>query len=190
MHLILDQYIGNNEIELVESQSNGGIQRPQKHVQFVSEAEIMSSPKANDLRYGSNGNSPEHSNSNGSTPPPPPPPMNNITPQKRVMFSDLEFERSPHHHQSNGYGDHGGEMPHTPSVIGANEVYVDQRLKMKQKQQEQQQLANMFIEGEKLSFKDKMKLFAKQSGELINETDSKFKVSRKQREIESKFESK
>ncbi len=81
-------------------------------------------------------------------------------------------------------------MPQTPSVIGANEVYVDQRLKMKQKQQEQQQLANMFIEGEKLSFKDKMKLFAKQSGEFINETDSKFKVSKKQREIESKFESK
>jgi hypothetical protein len=182
------------EIELVESTSCSNLlsvsgNRPQKHVQFVSEAEIMS-PKMSQ-RFGSNGNSPEHSNegSNGSTPPPPPPPplpqpppsstTITTTPTKRVMFSDLDFE------SQNGHG------PQTPSVIGANEVYVDQRLKMKQKQQEQQQLASMYMEGEKLSFKDKMKLFAKQSGELINDqADMKFKVSKKQREIESKFETK
>ena len=178
-------------VKTVESGSNSNVNggRTQKHVQFVSEAEIMS-PKANGLRFGSNGNSPEQSNSNSSTPPPPPPlpPMTTTTPTKRVMFSDLEFERSTN---QNGYGTgSNGDMPHTPSVIGANEVYVDQRLKQKQKQQEQQQLASMFMEGEKLSFKDKMKLFAKQSGELINETDNKYKVSRKQREIESKFDSK
>jgi hypothetical protein len=203
-----------NEINLVESLSNSNLNgRPQKHVQFMSDAEMIISPTSkaninttmniingnvNNLRFGSNGNSPENSNSNGSTPPPPPPPLPPMasittTPQKRVMFSDLEFER-PHINNGHGGGGDGtdghGDIPKTPSVIGANEVYVDQRLKMKQKQQEQQQLANMFIEGEKLSFKDKMKLFAKQSGEFINETDSKFKVSKKQREIESKFDSK
>lgn len=188
----------NTEIELVESTScsnllNVGNNRPQKHVQFVSEAEIMS-PKMSQQRFGSNGNSPEHSNegSNGSTPPPPPPPpmimptyVVSTTPTKRVMFSDLDFENG------HGHGNNANQGPQTPSVIGANEVYVDQRLKMKQKQQEQQQLASMYMEGEKLSFKDKMKLFAKQSGELINDqADVKYKVSRKQREIESKFESK
>jgi hypothetical protein len=202
----LNGYQNNmEEINLVESLANGhGAQtKSQKHVQFMSDAEILMSPTSkaantNSLRFGSNGNSPEHSNSNGSTPPPPPPPPPmapiTTTPQKRVMFSDLEFERpihaSPNSNSHGGSNGHHHDTPQTPSVIGANEVYVDQRLKMKQKQQEQQQLANMFIEGEKLSFKDKMKLFAKQSGEFINETDSKFKVSKKQREIESKFESK
>lgn len=84
-------------------------------------------------------------------------------------------------------------MDNTPSVIGANEIYVDQRMKIKQQQQQQQQLAQMVIEGEKLSFKDKMRLFARQSGETVNglsDTDNRLKVSRKQREIESKFDSK
>lgn len=64
---------------------------------------------------------------------------------------------------------------------------------MKQQQQQQQQLAQMVIEGEKLSFKDKMRLFARQSGDSVNglsDSESRLKVSRKQREIESKFESK
>lgn len=44
------------------------------------------------------------------------------------------------------------------------------------------------MRGEKLSFKDKMKLFAKQSGENgLADADSKSKASKKQREIESKF---
>jgi hypothetical protein len=84
-----------------------------------------------------------------------------------------------------------GKTVDTPSVIGANEIYVDQRLKIKQ--QQQQQMAQMVIEGEKLSFKDKMRLFARQSGENTNglsDSENRLKVSRKQREIESKFESK
>ena len=112
---------------------------------------------------------------------------NNVTPQhqqKRVMFSEtskfLEFERIEDNNQV---------QPNTPCVIGANEIYVDQCLKQKQQQQPQQQMANMFIEGEKLSFKDKMKLFAMQSGEhLADNAENKFKNSKKQREIESKFE--
>lgn len=77
---------------------------------------------------------------------------------------------------------------------------MDQRLKIKQQQQQQQQMAQMVIEGEKLSFKDKMRLFARQAngGEMSsadrpNGGDSavdRLKVSRKQREIESKFENK
>ena len=100
------------------------------------------------------------------------------------MFSEtskfLEFERIEDNNQV---------QPNTPCVIGANEIYVDQRLKQKQQQQQQQQMANMFIEGEKLSFKDKMKLFAMQSGDhLADNAENKFKNSKKQREIESKFE--
>ncbi len=50
-------------------------------------------------------------------------------------------------------------------------------------------MANMFIGGEKLSFKDKMKLFAMQSGDhLADNAENKFKNSKKQRKIESKFE--
>ena len=75
-------------------------------------------------------------------------------------------------------------------MIGANEIYVDHRLKIKQ--QQQQQMAQLVIEGEKLSFKDKMRLFARQSGaENTNgDSENRPKASRKQREIESKIESK
>jgi hypothetical protein len=50
------------------------------------------------------------------------------------MFSEtskfLEFIRIEDNNQV---------QPNTPCVIGANEVYVDQRLKQKQQQQQQQQ---------------------------------------------------
>ena len=153
-----------------------------KHVQFMSEAQMLS-PKFNtppipstipgSLNKNTNSSNSSDQVNSSNTP---------VQQTKRVMFSDtsnfLEFER----HDANI------DMPHTPSVIGANEVYVDQRLKKKQ-QQMQQQLENV-VEGEKLSFKDKMRLFAKQSGEAGFEVDNKIKVSKKQREIESKFETK
>lgn len=111
----------------------------------------------------------------------------NTTSSSKLAFdfdrNMLDFQQQQHQQQQQ-------QAPHTPSVIGANEIYVDQRLKAKQQQQQQQQLANMVIEGEKLSFKDKMRLFAKQSGENAPDADNRLKVSRKQREIESKFESK
>ena len=67
-------------------------------------------------------------------------------------------------------------------------MYVDQRLKQKAEKDALQ--ANCpAVEGEKLSFKEKMKLFAKQAGEKnIYDQEHKFKISKKQREIESKFE--
>jgi len=157
--------------------------RPQKHVQFMNDTEILS-PKyiANGKQQStsSSSSSPEHKQQQQIQ-------DNNVTPQhqqKRVMFSEtskfLEFERIEDNNQV---------QPNTPCVIGANEIYVDQRLKQKQQQQQQQQMANMFIEGEKLSFKDKMKLFAMQSGDhLADNAENKFKNSKKQREIESKFE--
>ena len=176
----------NHHHQQQQMNTNG---KPQKHVQFMNEAEIMS-PKSilnmNGSKMNSNSNSSEQSsslsNSNPSTPPPLP---SQQPPQpKRVMFGDakfLEFERNDF-----GNDDYNGNMPSTPSVIGANEFYVDPRLKRQQLQQQPIQ----FVEGEKLSFKDKMKLFAKQSGEMTPEADTKLKVSKKQREIESKFESK
>ena len=168
--------------------------KPQKHVQFHDMSppgKSLSSSNLNNIMgnglYKSNTISSDELNSNSSQSPPPshapppipvqPPPAS--LPNKRVMFQNLDFE--PQNNMNN---------PPTPSVIGANEVYVDKRLKIKQQQQHEQQMANMFIEGEKLSFKDKMKLFAKQSGEISDMENNKFKVSRKQREIESKFESK
>ena len=159
--------------------------KPKKNVQFVCEAEVMS-PK-----FCSPPSSQQSSTSNLKASPPDQhvDSPQQQTPQKRVMFSEnnmnmgLDFES----HDSN---ENGNEMmPNTPCVIGANEIYVDQRLK--QKQEQQLQMANMIVEGEKLSFKDKMKLFAKQSGDnMLHDADNKFKVSKKQREIESKFDTK
>jgi hypothetical protein len=167
--------------------------RPQKHVQFMSESSppsvIISPSKSHQnglkLQQTSSSSSSDQLDSSPSTPPPPLP----TQPQpKRVMFSDtsklLEFDQDQ-------FGT-VGKNDNTPSVIGANEIYVDQRLKIKQQQQQQQQLAQMVIEGEKLSFKDKMRLFAKQSGGestgSLSDADTRLKVSRKQREIESKFD--
>jgi hypothetical protein len=80
-------------------------------------------------------------------------------------------------------------VANTPCVIGANEIYVDQRLKEKQARMLMDKDNVNKVEGEKLSFKEKMKLFAKQAGEQnVYDSEAKFKVSRKQREIESKFE--
>ena len=172
------QFDDSNHSDEHTSNQTSNNQRPQKHVQFMNETEIMS-PKYSSIAPNSNvkTTSPDQKQQ----------PDNNVTPpqqQKRVMFSEtskfLEFDRVEESNQI---------QPHTPCVIGANEIYVDQRLKQKQQQQQQQQMANMFVEGEKLSFKDKMKLFAMQSGEnLAENADNKFKVSKKQREIESKFE--
>lgn len=197
----------SNDMNGHQPTSNG---RVQKHVQFVSESEIIS-PKQNGMNgfnpmNGMNGNGNYSNNSspisqpvfdqhdlnvtppyqNGSNPPPLPSqqPPQQPNQAKRVVFSDAKFLEFDHHNGNNMNND----LPNTPSVIGANEVYVDQRLKMKQQQLQQQQMANMFVEGEKLSFKDKMKLFAKQAGDNSAETDTKIKVSKKQREIESKFE--
>lgn len=156
--------------------------RPQKHVQFMQESEMIS-PKSrheNGMKITSSSSSSDQLDSSPSTPPPlPAQPQPNHHP-KRVMFSDIEFESKDSKNDD--------IIHNTPSVIGANEVYVDQRLKAKLQQQQMQQNMLKDVEGEKLSFKDKMKLFAKQSGEnALADTEAKLKVSKKQREIESKF---
>ncbi|KOC65895.1 hypothetical protein WH47_12694, partial [Habropoda laboriosa] len=72
----------------------------------------------------------------------------------------------------------------TPGVIGAQEVYKDprqRRLAEKQKQQQNSQVGHV---PEKLSFKEKMKMFAMETGEDGTPRD-KVKISRAQREIDN-----
>jgi afadin len=70
----------------------------------------------------------------------------------------------------------------TPGVIGAQEVYRDPRMRRLAEQQQKQQAAAP--KPEKLTFKEKMKMFAMESGEVETPKD-KVKVSSKQREIET-----
>ena len=93
----------------------------------------------------------------------------------RSVVMDFEYESEEVNEQQ------------TPSVIGANEVYLDPRAKIQLKKQQQKMLEKESQEGEKLSFKDKMKLFAKEVGETTPDVNNKIKVSKKQREIESKL---
>merc|ERR1719150_1598545 len=70
---------------------------------------------------------------------------------------------------------------HTPSVIGAQEVYRDPRMRrMQQKQEEEKSTKTSSRDGAKLSFQEKMELFRKESG---NANRDKAKISKAQREI-------
>ena len=174
----------HTEIEV--NNTNTQLTRPKKNVQFVQEAEIMSpkfsSPPSSQMSSSSNLKSspPDHNDFITTTPP------NNNS--HRIILGEnnsdmgLKFEDNE--------DDYNNHLSNTPCVIGANEIYVDQRLKLKQ--EKEQLKANIAaVEGEKLSFKDKMKLFAKQAGQNdIYDSENKFKVSKKQREIESKFQTK
>ena len=95
--------------------------------------------------------------------------------QTRDVVMDFEYESEEVNEQQ------------TPSVIGANEIYLDPRARIQAKKQQQKMLEKESLEGEKLSFKDKMKLFAKEVGETTPDVNNKIKVSKKQREIESKL---
>lgn len=73
----------------------------------------------------------------------------------------------------------------TPGVIGAQEVYKDPRQKrLAEKQKQQQQNSQTGPVPEKLSFKEKMKMFAMETGEDGTPRD-KVKISRAQREIDN-----
>lgn len=73
----------------------------------------------------------------------------------------------------------------TPGVIGAQEVYKDPRQKrLAEKQKQQQQNSQVGPVPEKLSFKEKMKMFAMETGEDGTPRD-KVKISRAQREIDN-----
>ncbi|XP_063972660.1 afadin isoform X10 [Diachasmimorpha longicaudata] len=71
----------------------------------------------------------------------------------------------------------------TPGVIGAQEVYKDPRQKRLAEKQKQQ-LNSLGEVPEKLSFKEKMKMFAMETGEDGTPRD-KVKISRAQREIDN-----
>lgn len=71
----------------------------------------------------------------------------------------------------------------TPGVIGAQEVYRDPRTK-RLAEQAQQKNQNTSSVPEKLSFKEKMKMFAMETGEQGTPKD-KSKISRAQREIDN-----
>jgi afadin len=77
----------------------------------------------------------------------------------------------------------GGMGGNTPGVIGAQEVYRDPRWRRLAEQQQQKQTANT-PKPEKLTFKEKMKMFAMESGENLTPKD-KVKSSKAQREIET-----
>jgi len=72
---------------------------------------------------------------------------------------------------------------HTPSVIGAQEVYRDPRQKRMQQKAEEEKSSSTKRDGAKLSFQEKMQLFAKESGES-NGIRDKAKISKAQREID------
>jgi len=76
-----------------------------------------------------------------------------------------------------------GTTGHTPSVIGTQEVYRDPRQRMLHEKQEKKLSTERPPDGAKLSFKEKMKLFAQEVGE--NTPRDKAKISKAQREIDS-----
>ncbi|KZC07815.1 hypothetical protein WN55_09896, partial [Dufourea novaeangliae] len=81
----------------------------------------------------------------------------------------------------------GSSMPlqgNTPGVIGAQEVYKDPRQRRLAEKQKLQQNAPVGPVPEKLSFKEKMKMFAMETGEDGTPRD-KVKISRAQREIDN-----
>ncbi|XP_030761421.1 afadin isoform X2 [Sitophilus oryzae] len=71
----------------------------------------------------------------------------------------------------------------TPGVIGAQEVYRDPRARRLAEQQKKNQNENTPVP-EKLSFKEKMKMFAMETGEQGTPKD-KSKISRAQRDIDT-----
>lgn len=72
----------------------------------------------------------------------------------------------------------------TPGVIGAQEVYRDPRARRLAEQQ-QQKTTQLKTGPEKLSFQEKMRMFALESGEPATPQE-KSKISKAQREIELK----
>ncbi|XP_040583955.1 afadin [Lepeophtheirus salmonis] len=70
---------------------------------------------------------------------------------------------------------------HTPSVIGAQEVYRDPRTRRLQREQEEKAASARNPDGANLSFKEKMRLFAVEAGE--DTPKEKAKISRAQRNI-------
>uniref|UniRef100_A0A8D8LPY9 Afadin n=2 Tax=Cacopsylla melanoneura TaxID=428564 RepID=A0A8D8LPY9_9HEMI len=78
-----------------------------------------------------------------------------------------------------------GHFAGTPSVIGTQEIYKDPRQRRLAQQQQEKMLNNKTSQvPEKLSFKEKMKMFAMETGEDGTPRD-KVKISRAQRDIDN-----
>jgi len=75
----------------------------------------------------------------------------------------------------------------TPGVIGAQEVYNDPRQRIEAERMKSNQNQRLHVGPEKLSFQEKMKMFAKEAGQQ-DSPKNKSKVSKAQREIETNFD--
>ncbi|XP_023710210.1 uncharacterized protein LOC111865986 isoform X4 [Cryptotermes secundus] len=112
--------------------------------------------------------------------PTPQPPMEQICEDPNLFINEAETllasPKSP---------DGGPFAGNTPGVIGAQEVYKDPRARLLAAQQHQKLLSTRSGPlPEKLSFKEKMKMFAMETGEDGTPRD-KVKISRAQREIDN-----
>ncbi|XP_008469257.1 uncharacterized protein DDB_G0283357-like [Diaphorina citri] len=128
----------------------------------------------------------------------------NATPSKRVSFQDTSsVSHSPPspvlekiREDPNSFIDEAenmlaspktpdGHFAGTPSVIGTQEIYKDPRQRRLAQQQQEKMLSNKTSQvPEKLSFKEKMKMFAMETGEDGTPRD-KVKISRAQRDIDN-----
>nr|XP_012220773.1 PREDICTED: uncharacterized protein LOC105671319 isoform X7 [Linepithema humile] len=131
--------------------------------------------------HDSNANSePTLRNVSSATPNPPSFSMNTIREDPNNFINDAEnLLASPKTPEGSGTSFSGA----TPGVIGAQEVYKDPRQKRLAEKQKQQNLQIGAVP-EKLSFKEKMKMFAMETGEDGTPRD-KVKISRAQREIDN-----
>ena len=75
----------------------------------------------------------------------------------------------------------------TPGVIGAQEVYNDPRHRIEAEKMRRTQNVRPHVGPEKLSFQEKMKMFAMEAGQN-DSPKSKVKISKAQREIETNYD--
>ncbi|XP_073971174.1 adherens junction formation factor afadin isoform X13 [Rhodnius prolixus] len=119
-------------------------------------------------------------------PPPPPPPVNPAPPLDNISEDPNHFINEAENLLASPTSpDSTPFTGNTPGVIGAQEVYRDPRTKRLAEQQHQKLLSNKgSAVPEKLSFKEKMKMFAMETGEDATPKD-KVKISRAQRDIDN-----
>uniref|UniRef100_A0A023F3L1 Putative actin filament-binding protein afadin n=3 Tax=Triatoma infestans TaxID=30076 RepID=A0A023F3L1_TRIIF len=119
-------------------------------------------------------------------PPPPPTPVNPAPPLDNINEDPNHFINEAENLLASPTSpDNAPFTGNTPGVIGAQEVYRDPRTKRLAEQQHQKLLSNKGgAVPEKLSFKEKMKMFAMETGEDSTPKD-KVKISRAQRDIDN-----
>ncbi|XP_014251029.1 afadin isoform X2 [Cimex lectularius] len=117
-------------------------------------------------------------------PPPPPPPSNPAPPLENIREDPNHFINEAETMLASPVSPEINFTGSTPGVIGAQEVYKDPRQRRLAEQQHQKLLSNKGAVPEKLSFKEKMKMFAMETGEESTPKD-KVKISRAQRDIDN-----